>query len=116
MPASEERTANVTKSSAGVVRRYLERACNRAEIPRITLHDLRHHWATTLGIAGTPPEMLRSWGGWRDLSMVERYCRAPAVEVGAGDGLREVERRASNAPAASGDDEISETARERKPA
>jgi len=85
----EADTENVTKSSAGVLNRYLGRACKRAGIPRITPHDMRHHWATTLGIAGIPPEILRAWGGWRDLEMVARYCRMPTADVvGVADKAR----------------------------
>ena len=48
----------------------------------MTFHDTRHHWATHLGIAGVPAEILKAWGGWSSLAMVERYCRMPKVSLG----------------------------------
>jgi integrase len=48
-------------------------AVRRAGIAPCTWHDLRHTWATWHIMGGTPLEVLKRLGGWRDLRMVLRY-------------------------------------------
>jgi integrase len=38
-----------------------------------TWHGLRHTWASRLSMAGVDPRTIQELGGWRTLSMVERY-------------------------------------------
>ena len=38
-------------------------------------HDLRHTWATYVGMSGVPLEALRSAGGWSNLTLVGHYAR-----------------------------------------
>lgn len=48
-------------------------AVRRAGIAPCTWHDLRHTWATWHIMGGTPLEVLKRLGGWKDLRMVLRY-------------------------------------------
>lgn len=48
-------------------------AVRRAGIAACTFHDLRHTWATWHIMGGTPLEVLKRLGGWKDLRMVLRY-------------------------------------------
>lgn len=43
---------------------------------RADFHALRHTWATRLGDANTPLNVLRDLGGWADFQMVSRYCKS----------------------------------------
>jgi len=49
------------------------KACKRADLPGLRLHDLRHTFAAWHKLAGTPTEALKALGGWSDSRMVERY-------------------------------------------
>ena len=50
-------------------------------------HDLRHTFATWHRQAGTPTHELQKLGGWKTLSMVERYAHiAPEGLQAAADG------------------------------
>jgi len=58
------------------------RAVKLAGLPKgITFHTLRHTWASFHAMAGTPLLTLQQLGGWRSLSMVNRYAHL------AGEGL-----------------------------
>jgi site-specific recombinase XerD len=39
----------------------------------VTLHTLRHTWASRMAESGTELRTLMDLGGWSDLSMVQRY-------------------------------------------
>jgi len=47
-------------------RRALQGACDRAEVPRIHPHGLRHTWASRLAMAGVDRRTLMDLGGWTD--------------------------------------------------
>ena len=49
-------------------------ALKRAQIEDFRWHDLRHTFATWHRQAGTPTHELQRLGGWKTLSMVERYA------------------------------------------
>ncbi|WP_322469140.1 site-specific integrase [Hydrogenophaga sp. SNF1] len=49
-------------------------ALKRAGIEDFRWHDLRHTFATWHRQAGTPTHELQKLGGWKTLSMVERYA------------------------------------------
>ncbi len=49
-------------------------ALKRARIENFRWHDLRHTFATWHRQAGTPTHELQRLGGWKTLSMVERYA------------------------------------------
>ena len=49
-------------------------ALERAGIQDFRWHDLRHTWATWHRQQGTPTHELQRLGGWKTLSMVERYA------------------------------------------
>lgn len=63
-----------------------EHACARAGLTGVTLHTCRHTFASRLVLAGVDLRTLQELGGWRTISMVERYShlnpahKAQAVE------------------------------------
>ena len=67
---------NLTKSSRSVVKNAIGRAAGRAGLGKVRFHDLRHTWATNLGLEGVPAEVLRVLGGWSSLALVTHYARA----------------------------------------
>jgi integrase len=44
-----------------------------APLDGVPWHGLRHTWASRLTMSGVDPRTLQTLGGWRSLSMVERY-------------------------------------------
>jgi len=48
-------------------------ACDASGVPRMRLHDLRHHSATTLLKQGTSVGEVMDRHGWRNVQMVDRY-------------------------------------------
>jgi integrase len=44
-----------------------------ARLDGVSWHGLRHTWASRLTMSGVDPRTLQTLGGWRSLSMVERY-------------------------------------------
>lgn len=56
-------------------------ATKRAGIAYCTFHDLRHTWATWHLMGGTPLEVLKKLGGWKDLRMVLRYAHLAESHV-----------------------------------
>ncbi len=76
-----DETDNVSSGARSTLGAALGRAAVRAGIEGpVRPHDLRHTWATRLGLAGVPMEAMRAWGGWSELGMVSRYCNADPVE------------------------------------
>ena len=57
------------------------KARERAGLPGLRFHDLRHTWATWMAQAGVPELVLQRLGGWADLRMVSTYAHL------AGSGL-----------------------------
>jgi integrase len=49
-------------------------ALARAGIENFRWHDLRHTWASWHVQNGTPLQVLKELGGWKDLTMVLRYA------------------------------------------
>lgn len=62
------------------LRRAVERCCERAGVPRVTVHQLRHSFASLSAHLGIPKEISMEIGGWsNDKTMDEIYthiCRA----------------------------------------
>ncbi|MHA7899623.1 MAG: tyrosine-type recombinase/integrase [Henriciella sp.] len=61
----------------------LARACERAKIPKLTVHTLRHTGATWRYAMTKDLHHLMTVGGWRSLSMVQRYVHAGSDELAA---------------------------------
>jgi len=67
-------------------RTVFENACKRANISGVTLHTLRHTFASRLTMAAVDLRTIQELGGWRNLEMVLRYShlspshKAEAVE------------------------------------
>lgn len=53
-------------------------------IPRFTIHDWRHHFASWYLMSGGDAESLRQLGGWTDLKMVQRYADVSSEHKRAG--------------------------------
>ena len=51
-----------------------KKALQRAGLSGVTWHTLRHTWASWHAMKGTPIVALKELGGWRTLSMVQRYA------------------------------------------
>ncbi len=55
-------------------------ACKLAGLRGVTLHTLRHTWATRMASAGVNVRTLQELGGWKELAMVERYAHVTASD------------------------------------
>ena len=56
--------------------RSLISGCPNTEIGHVRFHDLRHTWATRLGLEGASASELRALGGWSSLALVALYSEA----------------------------------------
>lgn len=56
-------------------------ARERAGLPKLRWHDLRHTWATWHAQAGTPAIVLQALGGWKDARMVRTYTHLAATDL-----------------------------------
>lgn len=57
----------------GSVKTAWIKARDRAGLPRVRFHDLRHAWATWHLQAGTPEAVVQALGAWASRDMVARY-------------------------------------------
>lgn len=68
------------------IRTAFENACQRAKLQNVTLHTLRHTFASRLAMSGVDLRTIQELGGWSNLEMVQRYShlspshKAEAVE------------------------------------
>ncbi len=53
--------------------RKLHKACDKADIERLNLHDLRHCFATYRLASGDSIQMVMALGGWRSINILNRY-------------------------------------------
>lgn len=56
----------------------LDNAVKAIGIKPMTFHDLRHTWASWHAQSGTPLMILKEMGGWKTLSMVQKYAHLNA--------------------------------------
>lgn len=74
--------ARVDTQTAEIDRRALARAAKAAGCPaNFRFHDLRHTWASWHAQAGTPLLTLQRLGGWKTLSMLNRYAHLNADDL-----------------------------------
>lgn len=74
--------ARVNTMAAEVDRRYIRKAALAAGLPEgFRFHDLRHTWASWHAQAGTPLLTLQRLGGWKTLSMLNRYAHLSAEDL-----------------------------------
>lgn len=59
----------------------LKFACEKAKMEKLTLHDLRHTWATWFYAATLDPLRLKAEGGWSSLAMVEKYAHRMSQDL-----------------------------------
>ena len=57
------------------------KAREKAGLPGLRVHDLRHTWATRHAAAGTPDLALQALGGWKDSRMVRNYTHLVARDL-----------------------------------
>ena len=75
---------------AATLERALTRTCERAGVPRITPHGLRHAAASMLREASVPDAVIQQLGGWSSMPMLDHYtsvledAKREAVEALAG--------------------------------
>ena len=63
-------------------------ACNRAGLIGVTPHTLRHTFATRLVENGVDFRTVQELGGWRTLSLIQRYAQVtPSRKAEAVEGL-----------------------------
>jgi len=68
------------------IRKSFAHVCKQSGLKDVTLHTLRHTFASRLAMAGVDLRTIQELGGWQDLKMVERYShlspshKARAVE------------------------------------
>ena len=55
-------------------RTAFESACERANLPDVTPHVLRHTFASRLVMNGVDLRTVQELGGWKSLNMVQRYA------------------------------------------
>jgi integrase len=85
----------------GQIKTAFKGACRRAGITNFHPHDCRHTWATWHYIANRDLRALQELGGWKTITMVQRYAHVNAEHLAAsvqrigaevGDGLPGVEK------------------------
>lgn len=52
--------------------------CQRAKMHGVTLHTLRHTFASRLVLAGVKLRTVQKLGGWQTIGMLERYSHLAA--------------------------------------
>lgn len=60
------------------IRTAFARACQRAQVHGVTLHTLRHTFASRLVLAGVDLRTVQELGGWQTIGMVQRYSHLTA--------------------------------------
>ncbi len=77
----------VADSPTGKVSNHAwSKARERAGLPWLRFHDLRHTWASWHVQAGTPLAVLQELGGWASLAMVQRYAHLGHSHISAWAG------------------------------
>ncbi len=56
------------------VRTAFTTACRNAKLPGVSLHTLRHRFASRLMMAGVDIRTIQKLGGWKEIKMLERYA------------------------------------------
>lgn len=59
--------------SARTVTRIVNKLGNQHGLERLSAHDCRHSWATRARLAKTHPQDIMEGGGWKTMTMVNRY-------------------------------------------
>lgn len=62
-------------------RKHFEQACERASVPHIRWHDLRHTFATRLGRSGADLKVIRDALGHSSITVTEKYRHVVHAEV-----------------------------------
>jgi site-specific recombinase XerD len=61
-------------------RSVFKRAARKAEVKDFTFHDLRHTFASRVGMAGVDLPTVKELLGHRDLSMTMRYIHLSSLQ------------------------------------
>jgi len=73
---------DVKREHGGQIKKAFGTGCRNAQIRGLTPHDLRHTWATWFYALSKDMLLLKDEGGWRTLSMVERYAHLMPSSMG----------------------------------
>lgn len=66
-------TDQLGRAPVGSIKTCWKKACKRAGLEGLRVHDLRHTWAAWHKLAGTPVGAIKELGGWSDSRLVDRY-------------------------------------------
>ena len=80
------RNVQVDDATGKISNHAWRKACERAGVPFLRFHDLRHTWASWHVQAGTPLPVLQELGGWASLAMVQRYAHLGQSHIAAWAG------------------------------
>lgn len=67
--------------------REVRRVCKAAELPKMSMHDLRRAWASAMHANGASLKMVSVWLGHADIATTERYIRVYVTETGGHEFL-----------------------------
>src|SRR5487761_306694 len=73
---------DVKREHGGQIKKAFGTGCRNAQIRELRPHDLRHTWATWFYALSKDMLLLKDEGGWRTLSMVERYAHLMPSSMG----------------------------------
>ena len=83
----DDEPTQVADSPTGKISNHAwQKARERAGVPWLRFHDLRHTWASWHVQSGTPLQVLKELGGWATLAMVERYAHLGESHLAAWAG------------------------------
>ena len=82
------RNVQVDDATGKISNHAWRKACERAGVPWLRFHDLRHTWASWHVQAAnpTPLPVLQALGGWASLAMVQRYAHLGQSHIAAWAG------------------------------
>lgn len=72
LKAVENKTGKVVTIHNSVLLEDLKRACGRAGVTELSLHGLRHSFASLCFFLEIPMEQIQKWGGWKDDKTLKR--------------------------------------------
>ena len=79
LTAVTDKTGNVASINGGTLLDDVKRSCKRAGVTEVTVHGLRHSFASLCFFLGIPEKQIQEWGGWKNNTTLNRiYIRVAA--------------------------------------